>query len=172
MHRLTNRSIPTPALALATVLALALPSAYAVGRATDPVSACALGKDIGLSTRTWRDTGGGVYGCSSPYKDIGPGFPMANNLAFYATGQQTRVTRMKLVLNVNNKSQAAAGLRALTAAAEKLAPKVLGAALPVETATALRQGRAHNSRVGTTRVTVVRDNWPTGLGYEVQLVLE
>ena len=138
----------------------------------DPASTCAALDDVGLKTRGWKDRGGSDYGCTSPYKDIGPGYPLPNNLAFYAEGKKSSVKLVKLVLNVNKPEHAKTGHEALFRAAEILSKKATGEPLSKALKTALLSGKRVKEKFGDSNITVIRDNWPTGLGYEIKIVFE
>jgi hypothetical protein len=137
-----------------------------------PIIACNLLQEIGLGGRGWRNDYDDVYGCSSPYKELGSGHPLANNLAYYVEGKPRSVLQVKLVLNVNVRAQAESAQRELLKAAELLAKKVLGAELPPSVKSALTVGKNSSAKVGGTSVQVIRIDWPTGKGYEVKFIVE
>lgn len=137
-----------------------------------PSSVCSLLSDSGLKGRKWVDDyGDGSSGCASDYKDIGSTTGFANNLAFYATGVGQYVMEMKLVLNYHQPSQPGAATKALLSASNKLAQRALGARLPESVEALIRQGKHGSSKVGKGVVEIVRDDWPTGKGYEVQVIM-
>lgn len=155
------------------IAALALVSVPAVTAAFEvPTKACAYLSDVGLGTRGWKNDYDDEYHCSSPYKEIGPGSPLANNLAYYVEGSRGAVKRLKLVVNINNRVQQAAALSELQVAAKLLASKILGVALPSAAINALKSGTQGSWKVGQNTVSVKRDNWPTGKGYEIHFVIE
>ena len=61
-------------------------SAHAELQVTAPSSACSIVEHVGLVTRGWKDRGGADYGCTTPYKDIGTGYP-----AWLVLGQRLRL---------------------------------------------------------------------------------
>src|SRR5690606_31226687 len=69
-----------------------------------PSDACLSMVRVGLVTNGWNNRYENSYGCSSPYKDIGNGYPMPNNLSFYAEGTKSEVRKIKLVLNFNDRN--------------------------------------------------------------------
>ncbi len=138
----------------------------------DPAATCVAMNEIGLKTRGWKDRGSSDYGCSSPYKDIGSGYPLPNNLAFYAEGEKSSVKLVKLVLNVNKTEHAKTGHEALLHAAGILSEKATGQPLSKTLKAALSSGKSVTEKLGNSKITVIRDNWPTGLGYEVKIVFE
>ena len=146
--------------------------ATAALKATTPAEACGYMADQGLSTRGWKNYHDNEFGCSSPYHDIGPGFPLPNNLAYYAEGKQQSVALVKLVLNVNNRTEAKSGHTALVKAAEALASRVTGEKLPGEISRAILEGRKASAKLGNTTVEVLRIDWPTGKGYEVKVIFQ
>jgi len=71
-----------------------------------PSQACSFMSAMGMATRGYKNPDNMGYFCSSPYKELGTGFPLANNMAYYAEGNAQKVTKLKLVLNVNSKHEA------------------------------------------------------------------
>lgn len=139
-----------------------------------PAKACALLADSGLKGRKWVDDyGDGSAGCASDYKDIGPsGSGLANNIAYYVIGVNQYVMEAKLVLNYNQPSKSAPATKALLSAAQKLSQRALGVPLPNSVAELITQGESGSEKVGKGAVQVVREEWPTGKGYEVQVMMQ
>lgn len=140
-----------------------------------PSRACSMLADQGLKGRKWTEYADGVSGCASNYKEIGEGVPQPNNLAFYVTGEGETVRKVKLVLNYNQpRSEAAskASTRALATASQKLAIRSLGTTLPKPVLTAIERGRSIKASLGSGEVEVIRDDWPSGKGYEVHVIME
>lgn len=138
-----------------------------------PSKACALLADIGLKGRKWVDDyGDGSSGCASDYKDIGSSSTgLANNLAYYVTGAGPYVMEVKLVLNYHQPSRSSSGAAALLAASKKLSLRALGASLPGSVAALIKRGEYGSEKVGKGVVEVVREDWPTGKGYEVKVLM-
>ena len=139
---------------------------------TSPSSVCVVLNNVGLSTGSWKNIYDSEFGCNSPYKEIGSGFPLANNLAYYVDGKRNSVTQAKLVLNVNNKSQATSAHFALLNASEALSIKIAGVKLPQTIKDEITEGKPMKTKVGQTAVEVKRDNWPTGKGYELHVIFK
>lgn len=139
---------------------------------TGPSDVCNLLANSGLKGRKWVDYGDGTSGCASDYKDIGSGRPLANNLAFYATGAGQSVKQVKLVMNANNPASASAAIKQLSQASANLSVKLLGAQLPDDIKIAISKGIPKNAVLGTGSVEVVKDAWPTGRGYELQVIIK
>jgi len=140
----------------------------------NPQTACALLEDAGLRTRGWKNNPSlpKEYWCSSPYKDIGEGWPLPNNLAFYVDGESGIANQLKLVLNVNIVSTAETAHETLALAGHLLSKRALGLELPSETVTALLVGRSGKWKVGQGRIEVIREDWSTGKGYEVKFLIK
>ncbi|KTC18428.1 hypothetical protein AO391_03110 [Pseudomonas marginalis ICMP 9505] len=137
-----------------------------------PAKACSLLADVGLKGRKWVDDyGDGSSGCASDYKEIGSAKGLANNLAFYVTGVSRYVMEVKLVLNYNQPSQSGPATKALLAAASKLSQRALGAPLPEPVIALIKRGENGSAKVGKGLVEVVREDWTTGKGYEVQVMM-
>lgn len=147
-------------------------SAFADLKSSDPEQACTYLADSGLPTRGWKVLTSSYSGCSSAYKDIGTGFPLANNLAYYATGDSAGVNELKLVVNLNQPNDSAAAIEALSNTAKKLSETAAGKPLPASIEQAIKGRKAAGAKVGVTHVQVVRDNWPTGSGYELQVIFK
>ena len=77
-----------------------------------------------------------------------------------------------LVLNVNNKSQAASGHSALLTSAEELSIKLAAAKLPHPIKDAIRRGKTMKTKVGQTTIEVERDDWPNGKGYTLHVAFK
>jgi len=157
---------------LVTIAILSASTASAELKSTVPADVCAYMSVMGLKTRGWKNQYDNIYGCSSSYKDIGTGYPLANNLAYYAEGERTVVTQVKLVLNVNNKGASNAAHSELLKAAEALTTKASGKTLPQSLKDAIKSGSKRSAKVGNSSIEVVRINWPTGKGYEIKVFIE
>jgi hypothetical protein len=137
-----------------------------------PPKICSVLADSGLKGRKWvNDYGDGSSGCASDYKDIGSAKGLANNLAFYVIGVDKYVMEVKLVLNYNQPSQPAKATAALLDASKKLSQRALGEKLPEAIETLIKQGETGSAKAGSGVIEVVREDWPTGKGYEVQVMM-
>jgi hypothetical protein len=157
-------------VSVGVLIALNAASSHAALPAAE--KACALLADFNLATRGWKDVGGGMRSCSSPYQEIGTGDPMPNNLAYYVRGDAAGPKLIKLVVNVNNRAQAGAALKELSAAARLLTSRLTGQALPSAVNSSILKGAKNSVVLNGVKVNVVRDNWANGNGYEVQVVYE
>lgn len=144
-------------------------------KATAPSEVCDYMKDLGLVTRGWKNHVENVFGCLSPYKELGASSSPTdnpNNLAFYVEGDSTTVSQVKLVLNVNNRGTAKAAHEELLKAAEVLSAKATGEKLPKALKEAIKAGKKITTKVGSASVEVVLEDWPTGKGYEVKVLIK
>ncbi|MFC1825463.1 hypothetical protein ACFL9T_22345 [Thermodesulfobacteriota bacterium] len=137
-----------------------------------PSVACNYLVSIGLSTRGWKNYYDDVYGCSSPYKEFGTGYPLKNNLAYYVEGTATAVRQLKLVVNVNNRDEAKKAHAELLKAAEVLFKKSLNKPLSDSIHNTITNGKNMSSKIGGAAVEIVRENWPTGKGYEIKVIIK
>ncbi len=158
---------------VATMLSfcIVLPASAALLVST-PAEVCSLLNDQGLATRGWKNSDGLGFFCSSPYKEFGPGFPLANNLAFYAEGTRNAVGKVKLVLNVNNRDSSSAAHEELLQAANALSLEVMGEQLPNVLKDAIKNGSNASQKIGSSVVDVVKENWPADKGYEVKVIIK
>jgi hypothetical protein len=145
------------------------PAAAAL-KVNTPSQVCDFLSDFGLATSGWKNLYAADFGCSSPYKELGTGTPLANNLAFYAEGSRTTVAQVKLVLNVNNRAAAKSAHSELLKVAEALSVKVSGQQLPQALREAIQGGKKSSAKVFISTLEVIREEWPTGKGYELQFI--
>jgi len=136
--------------------------------------ACSFVSGIGLSTKGWKDYGDDYWGCTSYPKLIGNSGPswapgLKNNLTFYVSGTETHVQRLKLLLNVNNASEAGAAHGEMLKAAKVLSKKALGEELPKAIQSAIKTGQDASIKVGSKEIELIREVWKTGKGYNMQL---
>lgn len=139
---------------------------------TSPSQACALLDETGLVTNGWKNEYDQEFACSSEYKQIGSGFPLANNLAFYVEGNNKSVVQAYLMLNVNDGTSASSGHQELLKAAKILSNKQTGKQLSPKLINAITKGSNTSQKVGNATVDVVRKDWPTGRGYEVKVTIK
>ena len=137
---------------------------------TSPHAVCNLLNESGLSTGEWKDNYG--WECNSPYKEIGSGFSLANNLAYYVDGDKNSVTQAKLVLNVNNKSQEKSARSVLLSSSETLSVKLTGKKLPQTIKDAIKHGKLSKANAEKAVIEVKRVDWPTGKGYELHVIFK
>ena len=138
----------------------------------NPSDACNFMSAMGMNTGSNRDPDGFWYFCSSTYKELGTSFPMKNNSAYYAEGSEQKVTKLKLLLNVNSKQEAKQAHTELKNSADALLRKALNAPLPQEAKKAILAGSSGNWKIGNAKVSVIRADWPTGKGYEIKFIVE
>ena len=141
-------------------------------RITKPSEACKLLEKSNLATRGWKSYYGSEYGCSSPYKELGSDFPLANNIAYYVGGTSNTVSEVKLVLNINNQSSSTAAHKELLKSANLLLQKVSGQKLTSSLSSAIKNGKPNSEKIGSTNVEIIRDDWPTGKGYEIKVIIK
>jgi hypothetical protein len=143
---------------------------------TNPSEVCNYLKDIGLTTNGWKKYEDDNWGCTSQYKEIGRTGPtwapgLKNNLSYYGEGTATVVHQIKLVLNVNNRSEAKSAHSDLIKAAELLVKKALKESLPTDIRNAIMNAENASSKIGSAIIDVIHEVWPTGKGYETQIII-
>jgi hypothetical protein len=171
MSSLSRLTLLTVLLLLASIV-----SAQEVERWTTPITACSLLADIpGMQTRGYKSDPSlpKEFFCSSPYKEIGvrPTSSLANNLAYYVDGDQNTAKQLKLVLNVNNQSDADRAHAALATASGLLTRRAMGADLADEVVLALLSGRSGKWKAGKILIEVIREDWPSSRGHEVKFII-
>jgi len=138
---------------------------------SSPQQACNAMTKVGLFTNGWNNRYEDSYGCSSPYKDIGNGYPMPNNLAFYAEGNGSQVNKVKIVLNFNDRSSTKNAYPELQSAAALLVSEFTGSAITQELKAAIASNANLSTTINNTSVTVEKIDWPSG-GYEIQVTIK
>jgi hypothetical protein len=126
-----------------------------------------------LKTRAYRLQDGDVhYRASTPYKEIGAAFPLPNNLAYYISGEAKKVTQLKLVLNLNAPAESIEAVSELASVAESLMRAALEDPPIKEVVTAIRGSSSGAWTAKGRRIQLRRIDWPTGKGYELQVIIE
>lgn len=141
-------------------------------RNSDPSSACRYLTTLGMNSRGYKISYDDEYYCSTPYKDIGTGFPLPNNIAYYVEGDRAAARQLKLVLNINIRQQAKEAHEVLVVTARTLTQKALNLQLPTEIDHALINGRNGKWQISQAQIEVVRLDWPSGIGYEVKFLIQ
>lgn len=137
---------------------------------TSPTQVCEALASQGLNSRGWNDNYG--YECSSNYKEIGTGSPLANNIAYYAEGDADHVTQAKLVLNINNKSQKKTAISELINSSETLSKLLTGKNMPKKLEKSIKEGKRTSVIIEKTTIEVTRNDWPSGSGYEIHVLFK
>ena len=137
-----------------------------------PSQACELLSEVNLATRGWINEYDESYGCSSDYKEIGSGSPLANNLAYYVEGNIDSVFQVYLTLNINDKKSAGLAQKELITVSQLLCQRTTGSKLPQKLIDAIRKGKNESQKLGNATIEIERQNWPTGRGYEVKLIIK
>lgn len=135
-----------------------------------PAEACEYLKNNGLNTRGYK-TDGLSYFCSSTYKEIGSGNPLKNNIAYYVEGTKDNIKTIKLVLNINSISEAEQATRTFSEIASVLTEKATGSPLPDEAKITIMAGINGEWDINGINAILKRNDWPTGKGYDLKLLL-
>ena len=146
--------------------------ANAVLSITEPSQAFVLLNEAALTTNGWKNEYNQEFGCSSNYKQLGSGFPLANNLAFYVEGNNNLVVQAYLILNVNDRKSASSAHQELLKTAKILSNKQTGKQLSQKLIDAITKGSNTSQKIGNATVDIVREDWPTGIGYEVKVTIK
>lgn len=157
---------------IAFVFAVAVSPVRANFSNTEPSTVCNYLAGDGIATRGWKNQYDNEFGCSSSYKEIGAGVPLANNIAYYAEGGPSEVRLAKLIVNINNKTLAASAYAELLKTSQNLSLKLAGVKLPEEISTAIKNGKKASAKAGSTKINVIRIDWPTGKGHELKVLFE
>ncbi|EPG1832750.1 TPA: hypothetical protein N2B89_005898 [Pseudomonas aeruginosa] len=156
------------------LLLLSASSAFAALPSNNPDQVCAYLTREHLPTRGWHVQDDSFAGCSSNYRELGDsGTGLANNIAYYATGQGNTVSQVKIVLNLNQPQNPTRSIDALKQATRVLVQNMLNKAPPAEITSAIQHRRGDvKINLDQTSISVIRDDWPSGKGYELQVIIE
>ncbi len=94
-----------------------------------------------------------------------------NNVAYYIQGSQDKVDTLKLVLNVNDRETSEGCCKILAALAKELTKRAEIGGITAELDGALRNAKITKTSIGGEDVSVTRDDWPTGLGFELHYII-
>jgi hypothetical protein len=150
-------------IALITEAAPLLPSSH-------PSKFCDLAVDLGYPSRGYKTATGG---CASNQMPIGAEglYEIENNLAFYVMGDfddPTKLMRVSLILNVNNRKEEAAARAELRRVATALSRKITGA-VPQGFEKAILNPTSKQWNAGDWMVEVKHTVWPKGRGYDLTI---
>jgi len=158
-----------PARVLAGLMFLTAGNSYASdGEGFSPSTACrVLARTPGFKPNPsgYSELYDGVYSCGTPYKYLGSQ-ELPNNVALYGRGTADEVTRVKLMLNVNVLSRAAADTKALAALCTKMIGALAGS-VPVEFGKKASLGKPFDDQFKGYRVFLTKEVWSTGKGFEL-----
>lgn len=135
-----------------------------------PSQVCSAMDSLGMYGGDWKNRYEQEYGCSSPYKDIGNGKPIPNNIAFYAEGTSNKVTKVKLVLNLNDPKNSSSARAELLSAASLLTTKITNTEISPQIVNAINEEKAASQKIENSVISVQPIDWPTG-GYEIQFAI-
>lgn len=142
----------------------------------NPSSACDFLTDMGAITGSYAPMvdGSGSYLCASPYQQIGDpnSIPMQNNVSYYARGNANSVSRLRILLNVNNIADEMEARLTLAAMAARLTDRALNIKMPEKAAAALQQGNSYHGKRNQYAINVIRENWENGNGYSLEYVIK
>jgi hypothetical protein len=136
-----------------------------------PRAYCELARDLGYPSRGYK---GHTGGCSSEMTAVTP-TPgrngLENNLAFYVLGtgeNATRISRVSVILNVNNVREKARAQAELQRVANSVAARLVGTVPRDFSAVAKRAGSKRWTQ-GSWEIEIKSEVWPTGLGQDTRI---
>lgn len=144
-------------------------STYAAdGAAFTPLDACnALAEVPGFQVNAsgYTELYDAVYSCGTPYKELSTG-GLPNNLALYGEGTKEKVTRVKIMLNVNQAGHTIKDTRALADVCNEMITNLIGGA-PTGMVKRVAQGKPFTDVFNGYKVFLTKAVWPTGKGFEL-----
>lgn len=119
---------------------------------------------------TYNDGGGNVFGCMSEEKNLGAGSP-SNTITYYARGEAERAQQVGLRLKVNEPEKASEALQTLLEYSQQLSERSIGIPLSTSASRAILSGNGGKGKVGTTKIEILRQNFPDGKGYVLNYII-
>ena len=145
-------------------------------RGFNPSDACAYLSSIsGLSTSEYAENSDmKVHVCFSSYKVLGDenAIPMADNLAYYAYGDENLVRKIQLILNVNQPDNAADTISSFIDAASQLMQNALHSQPPKALLEAIQNGESKQLNFKKYDIQLSRDNFSGSEGYSLKLTIK
>ncbi len=129
-------------------------------------------KAEGYVTGSWKEILDDEYFCCTGYKSINSVEAVSNNIAYYVNGNRTTAAELKLVLNVNIKSKAQEAHSEFLKIAQALNVKATGKKLEDALAEAITKGTASEIKSKSYTTKIIRNDWPSGKGYDLQFIIE
>jgi hypothetical protein len=142
---------------------------YAGEHGWDPTVACEYMSDK-MTPGGYKNEGGTVYGCVSEEKNLGLGSP-SNTVTYYARGEAERAREVGLRLKVNDPEKASDALQTLLEYSRQLSERSIGIPLSTSASRAILSGNGGRGKVGTTKIEILRQNFPDGKGYELSYII-
>ena len=122
----------------------------------------------GLKTSEYKFDGYQDYYCCSPYKML----DNKSNIAYYTEGNKNIVKKVYLVLNVYNGSNKEKLHNQLIQASQMLSKKSINYTLPQSIINNLKIGKNGIWKHGEYTISVKREDFPNGNGYEIHFKIE
>ena len=126
----------------------------------------------GIHTNQYKNRLGHEYASFSSYQDIGSGSLLPNNIAYYVKGDRDIVKTLKLVLNVNQPNDAQTAHSVMLKHSQTLYKEVFAQELPPNLKEAITIGNQDQLEVEGSVVTLSREDWVTGRGYSLELIIQ
>ncbi|MGZ8152350.1 MAG: zinc ribbon domain-containing protein [Methylovulum sp.] len=141
---------------------------------TTPSKVCNFLNEAGLASGSWKVFYDQEFFCTTSLKELGSGSMdnNPNNIMFSATGNNSTVMQVELVLNINDQASASSAHQELLKDASALSLKATGQQLPQKLESAVNKGNNASQKVGAAIIEIVREDWSTGSGYEVKVTIK
>ena len=107
---------------------------------------------------------------SSPCLEIGNDV-LPDNIAYYIEGDEYIASRLKIVVNFNNKTTGEVTLNLFAEIAAELFSKALGKKISEELHTQIISEGPFNTTVDNKNVEMLKEVWPTGLGHTLEIII-
>jgi hypothetical protein len=112
------------------------------------------------------------YSCGSAYSQLGTGSGgLPNNISYYARGTRTSVKRLRILLNVNKRSEFKSANGYFRKAAQHLYQVSLGSPIPDKVDKNLLGSKPGRWNQNGYVVELQKDVWTTGLGFELNFII-
>lgn len=90
---------------------------------------------------------------------------------YYATGDEKRITELKIVLTINDPDAQDGSLNDLAITAGILTKRALKLDIPEQTLEAIISKRSGKWKVGKNEIALLHEPWSSGSGYEMKFII-
>ena len=120
----------------------------------------------------YKEIEGGNWHAGSDYVKVKSETYLENNIAYYIEGSSERVNQLKIVGNMNSKLEEEEFFALFNKSASKLFEQAFNCLMPADLSQNLQDLKSFNVEFKKKRVFLVKNIWPTGMGYSLKFIIE
>lgn len=154
-------------------LALASGVAFAQLPNNDPTVACSYLAEEHLAAGEWQVDDKGAGRCASALRGFGrESIGALNLLSYEARGNATSAQILQVILDVNPDQALSDANKAFLQAAQRLSVNAFGKRLPSTISSAITGGREASAAIGSSQLSVSRQQLESGAGYQMRFSIQ